>query len=212
MWGKIVLLIMFVMNTASGVAGDLEERYSRLIGPRPEVGLFKLALEGFTKINTDGEVRQLITIVDFRLPSTDKRLWVIDLERDSTIIHTYVSHGVNTGNLYATKFSNRPNSNQSSLGFFRTGETYYGRNGYSMRLDGLEPGINHNARKRAIVVHGAWYANPSIIARTGRLGRSFGCPAVPEAIHRTLIDTIANGTVLFIYKPQSEYLETSTLL
>ena len=110
------------------------------------------------------------------------------MRRKKIFYETYVSHGVNTGNLNATKFSNRVNSKKSSLGFFLTNETYFGSNGYSLRLDGLEPGINNNARKRTIVIHGAKYANPDFIKKTGRLGRSWGCPALPLGLNKEILD------------------------
>jgi len=188
--------------------GNLLDIYERISGNKPSVEVFSIALVGYQQtydagllINDNGN----ITIIDYSLPSTAKRLWVINLKTEKTIYHTYVAHGKNSGELYATKFSNIKNSNQSSPGFFLTSEIYQGKNGLSLRLDGLEPGINDAARTRAIVMHGAWYANESMISSAGRLGRSFGCPAVPVAIHKELIHTIANGSLIFIYVKDEGY-------
>lgn len=123
-----------------------------------------------------------------------------------------MSHGKNSGNNYATSFSNEEGSHKSSLGFYLTASTYQGRNGYSLILDGLEKGINDRARQRAIVMHGAAYANPSVIRGGGRLGRSFGCPAVPEKLSRPIIDAIKGGSVMYIYAAKPDYLAQSTVL
>ena len=124
---------------------------------------------------------------------------MIDVQERKILFHTYVAHGRNSGNVYAKSFSNKKGSYQSSLGFYITGKTYTGRNGYSMYLDGIEQDLNHAARKRAIVMHGAWYATEKFINNYGRLGRSYGCPAVPIKIHKELINKISDHTVLFIY-------------
>ena len=133
------------------------------------------------------------------------------MKNHKLLFSSLVAHGKNSGDKYATSFSNRNGSYMSSLGFYLTQETYQGSNGYSLRLNGLEEGINDNARQRAIVVHGASYANPSVI-KSGRLGRSFGCPALPQALARPIIDTIKGGSVMFIYAPiyitQSEILKS----
>lgn len=150
-----------------------------------------------------------LTIIDFSKPSTEKRFYVLDMKSKKVFYETYVSHGVNIGNLNATKFSNRVNSRQSSLGFFLTNETYFGSKGYSLRLDGLEPGINSNARKRAIVIHGAEYANPDFIEKTGRLGRSWGCPALPLGLNKEIIDTIKDGSVIFVNGNDLNYAQKS---
>lgn len=136
----------------------------------------------------------------------------MDLENHNVLFHTYVSHGRNTGSLMATDFSNVESSHKSSLGFYLTAETYYGRNGYSLRLDGMEEGFNDNARNRAIVIHGADYANENFIKSTGRLGRSYGCPAVPAEISKELIDTIKEKSVVFIYHTNTDYTENSKLI
>ncbi|HEY9185751.1 MAG TPA: murein L,D-transpeptidase catalytic domain family protein [Salegentibacter sp.] len=179
----------------------------------PALNVFERAMAGYTKLDEKGKVgNQLLTVIDFGLSSTTKRMWILDMTNKNVLFHTYVSHGKNTGGEYATKFSNTVNSLQSSLGFYVTGKTYYGKNGLSLYLDGQEKGFNHNARKRYVVVHGADYAEPSFIDRIGRLGRSYGCPAVPNTIAKDLIESIKGKSVIFIHKEDKNYLENSQLL
>ena len=135
---------------------------------------FNKALEGYNKI--DNKKKNILTVIDFTKPSNKERMCVIDMDNNKVLHSTVVAHGKNSGELYATSFSNVNGSNKSSLGFYVTSETYQGGNGYSLRLDGLEKGINDRARERAIVIHGAAYANKSVAANGRRLGRSLGCP------------------------------------
>lgn len=159
---------------------------------------FEKALTGYYQY--DGEGKSKLVLIDFTKPSTEKRFCVIDLERKQVLFETYVSHGRRSGENYAVSFSNEPGSNKSSLGFYRTGGTYQGKNGYSLLLDGLEKGMNDKARERAIVIHGANYADPAVLTGgSNRLGRSLGCPALPPALSREVIDTIKNGALLYIY-------------
>jgi hypothetical protein len=153
-----------------------------------------------------------LSVIDYSLPSTEKRLWVFDLETRELLFHELVAHGMNTGANRATRFSNADESKQTSLGLFVANETYVGRNGYSLRLDGLDAGINDNARRRAIVVHGADYVSADFARRQGRIGRSWGCPALPVAVHRQIIDTMKGGNLLFAYYPDSALLERSEFL
>jgi hypothetical protein len=145
-------------------------------------------------------------------PSVNKRLYVIDLEKQKLLLRTYVAHGRNSGELYAKKFSNDISSYQTSLGFYQTLTTYQGKHGLSLKLKGLETGFNTNALDRAVVIHGADYASESFIRKNGRLGRSLGCPAVPYEIHKDLIETIKNGACLFVYSPDPHYLQKSSFL
>jgi hypothetical protein len=174
---------------------------------------FDLALRGYSELKDSLHLREnIISVVDFSQPSTKKRFYLINLDSKKVLYQDYVAHGKNTGVLEAKKFSNTANSNQSSLGFFKTGETYYGKNGLSLRLDGLEKGINHLARKRAIVIHAADYAEESFIKIYGRLGRSYGCPSLPPKNYSKIIELIKDGTLLFIYSPQETYLRSSEIL
>jgi len=156
--------------------------------------------------------RPLLSVIDYSLPSTKPRLWVFDLARRQLLYREIVAHGVGSGDNYARTFSNTPESRQSSLGLFRTADTYYGKNGYSLRLEGLEPGINDLAYERTIVIHGADYVSTEFAARHGRLGRSWGCPALRREVARSVIDTVKEGTLLFIDHPQGGWLDGSTYL
>lgn len=149
---------------------------------------FRQAVAGYYKI--DNRKREVLTLIDFSRPSTAKRLFVFDMRERKVLFSSVVSHGKNSGDNYATSFSNEYGSYKSSLGFYLTESTYQGKNGYSLILNGLEKGINDRARERAIVMHGAAYADPSVVSRGGRLGRSFGCPAVPQKLSRPIIDAI----------------------
>jgi len=169
---------------------------------------FKQALTGYYKITT--ERNDIITLIDFTKPSTEERFYVLDIKQKKMLFSSHVSHGRNSGENYATSFSNQSGSYKSSLGFYLTGNTYYGKHGYSLILNGLEKGINDKAKERAIVIHGASYANPSAIAGKGRLGRSLGCPALPQAVSGAIINAIKNGSLLYIYADDKNYLEQSS--
>jgi hypothetical protein len=175
--------------------------------------VFNTAMTGHQKLLHDNKIAasNIITIVDLSQPSTNKRLYILDLETQKILFHTYVSHGKNSGELYATNFSNIPSSLQSSLGFYVTGDVYNGKHGMSLKLLGQEPGFNDEALDRAIVVHGADYVSEDFIKNTGRLGRSFGCPAVASELATPIINTIQNGSCLFVYYPDPTYLKTSLL-
>jgi L,D-transpeptidase catalytic domain len=171
------------------------------------------ALRAFACGQTRGEFAEpILTLVDYSLPSTEERLWVLDLAEGAVRFHALVSHGRESGLRQAVAFSNVPGSKQSSLGLFRTDETYFGRHGYSLRLVGLEPGVNDLAYERNIVVHGADYATPTFASKHGRLGRSWGCPALDPALHRDVIDTIRGGSALFAYYPDARWLASSAFL
>lgn len=174
----------------------------------------ELALKGFERLSESGAIGRdsILAIADFGKSSGEKRLFVIDLKKRKLVYKTYVAHGRNSGGEYANRFSNKPSSNMSSLGFFVTKGTYMGSNGYSLVLDGCEKGINDKARDRAIVMHAADYANEEVVKGRGYLGRSFGCPALPEKMNRKIIDRIKGGNVLFIYHPGSGYLQDSKLI
>ena len=171
---------------------------------------FRQAVTGYHKIA--GRKRDVLTLIDFSRPSTEQRLFVFDMGRRKLLFSSVVAHGKNSGDKYATSFSNEYGSYKSSLGFYLTETTYQGRNGYSLILNGLEKGINDRARERAIVMHGAAYADPSVAIRGGRLGRSFGCPAVPQKLSRPIIDAIKGGSVMYIYAGTPDYLAHSSVL
>jgi hypothetical protein len=153
-----------------------------------------------------------LTLIDYSKPSTEPRLWVFDLASGETLFTELVAHGRNSGDNFANHFSDEMNSRTSSIGLFRTADTYTGSNGYSLRLDGLEPGFNAHARERAIVMHGAPYVDASLAATQGRIGRSWGCPALRAAVAARVIDTIRGGGVIFSYYPDSDWLQTSRFI
>lgn len=176
----------------------------------PDKVVFEKAMTGYLNLSEANQVKsKTISIIDFTLPSTEKRFWVVDLAAGKIIYHSLVAHGKNTGDLYARQFSNKHDSYQSSLGFYLTGKTYTGKHGLSLKLHGLEPGINDHAESRAIVIHGANYVNEDYAKKVGRLGRSWGCPAIPMEQHKEIINLLAGGTCMFIYYPDEDYLSKS---
>ncbi|MGA9327041.1 MAG: murein L,D-transpeptidase catalytic domain family protein [Salegentibacter sp.] len=179
----------------------------------PALSVFEKAMEGYEKLENQGKVnKEILTVVDFDLSSKKKRMWIMDMKNKEVLFNTYVSHGQKTGVEFAKQFSNKVNSHKSSLGFFVTGETYIGKNGLSLFLDGMEKGINNNARKRYVVIHGADYATGNFVSRHGRLGRSYGCPAVPKAIAKSLINKIKGESVVYINKNDPGYMSRSSYL
>lgn len=175
---------------------------------------FNYALKGHDVLEDNGKIEKnnLLSIIDFSLPSGKKRLFIIDLESGELLFNTYVAHGKNSGQSIATKFSNKPNSFKSSLGFYVTGETYRGKHGYSLRLEGEEAGINDKALARGIVMHSAAYADEASVEQRGFIGRSLGCPAIPQNVHRQIIEAISNGSCLFMYSPNPFYLSHSKMI
>lgn len=180
----------------------------------PGRGLLEKALTGYLHLVEIGTIAtgKPLTIIDFSIPSSEDRLWVIDMEKFEVSYQSLVAHGRNSGERIAKNFSNQHSSYMSSLGFYITGETYQGNHGYSLRLDGLEKGINDQARSRAIVIHGADYVNEKFISATGRLGRSLGCPALPMGPHEVIINLIKDKSPIFIYADVPEYLAHSPFL
>lgn len=171
------------------------------------------AVKGYQKLVDSGLVsnNQYLTIVDMSQSSRSKRFYIIDMKNDKLVWNTYVSHGKNSGVDMAEHFSNAANSNETSLGFYVTKATYSGKHGLSLRISGLENGFNSNAEARGVVVHGASYVNAAR-ANSAYMGRSQGCPALPENEYAQVINIIKGGSVLFIYHPTEEYLQSSTLL
>ncbi len=183
-----------------------------------ELGLsryaFDYAVKGYHYLLSSGKLEndEIISIVDFSQASSKKRLYIIDLKNKRLLFNTYVSHGRNSGREMANEFSNIPESNKSSLGFYVTGDTYIGKHGFSMRLFGTEKGINDNANSRAIVMHSAPYVSENAIRMQGFIGRSLGCPALPENLYKPIIDKIKNGSCLFLYSPDKHYAANSDIL
>jgi hypothetical protein len=200
------VLIAALLAAAPARGGESRlVRAADIAGLRPQV--LRLALDAHARAEQWGETTSpLLTVIDYTRPSRERRLWVIDLARDSVLEQTLVAHGRRTGDDRAERFSNRPGSFESSLGTFVTGDSYWGKNGYSLHLRGLNPGLNDNAETRAIVMHGAWYATRAFVEKVGRLGRSEGCPALDPAVAQRVIDRIKGGSVVFAYYPDPELM------
>ena len=181
----------------------------RRLAPGLDPGVLALALEARACALRNGEVddEAKLAVIDYSRPSTEKRLWVFDVAGDALLFNEHVAHGSGTGDNIAKRFSNEDGSHATSLGLFRTAETYQGGNGYSLRMDGLDPGFNDHARSRAIVMHGAWYVNPDLIRTQGRLGRSQGCPALREQVAKVVIDTLKQRQLLFAYADDAAFLQ-----
>lgn len=186
----------------------------RTAAPQADPEALALALEARDCAVRSGaaDAADRLALIDYSRPSTEPRMWVFDLRRARLLYAEHVAHGRGSGENVPTAFSNREGSHQSSLGLFVTSDTYVGGNGYSLRMDGLEPGVNDAARERAIVIHGAAYVDPTVARRQGRLGRSFGCPALRPAVAREMIDTLKDGQLLFAYYPDRAWLDRSRFL
>lgn len=176
--------------------------------------VFELAYKGYYKLLEEGVLEKpgILTIADFSKSSAEKRLYILDIENQKILFNTLVAHGRQSGLRYAKDFSNRPESNKSSLGFYVTMNSYYGDHGLALKLKGLEKGINDKAYDRAIVMHGSDYVSSSFLQMQGYLGRSFGCPAIPRKETPGIINTIKNGSLLFIYHPNKVYRQKSNIL
>jgi hypothetical protein len=176
--------------------------------------VFDLALSAAACAVRSGSIEDLstLTVIDYSRPSTDKRLWVFDLRARALVYEELVAHGSGSGENVATTFSNEPETHQSSLGLFRTEDTYVGKNGYSLRLRGLDAGFNDRAYERAIVMHGAPYVSDDVARTQGRLGRSWGCPALRAGVARQVIDTVKGNGLLFAYYPNQKWLDSSKYL
>jgi hypothetical protein len=174
-----------------------------------DYNIFKQAFDGYNSIELTN--KNLLSIIDYSKPSNEKRFFIIDIENHKLLFHTLVAHGKKSGYLNATKFSNKIRSYKSSLGFFRTGNSYFGIRGYSLTLEGLEKGINDNARQRGIIIHGANYVDERIANGNGVIGRSWGCPAVSKKLSKEIINLLKGGSLLFIYANDELYKEKSVL-
>ena len=202
---KTVKLAVYAKTVESTMEAKIAMAYNNLHSDKfalPKLESFAVALKGYYSLKEKGLIKKdILTLVDFSLSSNTKRLWVIDLVTGDVLFHSLVAHGRNTGEEFASNFSNSAESFKSSLGFYSTGEIYSGKHGMSLRLDGLEKGVNDNARARGVVMHAADYVSNSFIKNHNRLGRSQGCPAVPAELSKEIINTIKNKSCFFIYHP-----------
>jgi L,D-transpeptidase catalytic domain len=180
---------------------------------QPDV--FDMALNAASCAVKSGAVAaapQTLTVIDYSKPSSERRMWVFDLKSRALLFEELVAHGQGSGANLATQFSNEPETHRTSIGLFKTDTTYVGKNGYSLRLDGLDQGINDRARERAIVMHGASYVSAAFVKAMGRLGRSWGCPAISAAVAKQIIDRVKGGGLVFAYYPDPQWLKTSKYL
>ncbi|WP_025385811.1 murein L,D-transpeptidase catalytic domain family protein [Legionella oakridgensis] len=178
--------------------------------PTLDKKVLKLALAAYQKAKEKGKVKKpVLTVIDYSLPSSKQRMWVFDVNREKLLYNTHVAHGKNSGLDIPHHFSNTPSSKATSLGTYVTRDTYFGSKGYSLNLQGLEKGFNDNAYSRRVVIHGAWYVEPSFIKRAGRAGRSWGCPSIAQTLAKPVINTIKGGSIVFAYYPDRKYLSHS---
>ena len=183
------------------------------LAPKLSKNVINLAVKALNCANNNSKkITENLSVIDYSLPSTAKRFWTFDIVNNKLLYNELVAHGKNTGTNYAKNFSNIPDSKQSSLGLFKTGATYTGRNGYSLYLNGLEKDFNDLALKRSIVMHGAKYVSQEFINKHGRLGRSWGCPAFTQILAKEIINTIKQEQYVFIYYPDNNWLKNSTYL
>lgn len=206
-------LLLFVVLGAPFAAGAATGRGGEAPTAPPRREVLDLALRAYDCARSRGEVsKSTLVVIDYALPSTERRLWVVEPGSGRVLQHELVAHGRGSGDVFAGRFSNEPQSYQSSLGLFVGRDAYHGEHGLSLRLDGLEPGINDQARHRAIVMHGAWYATQRHAARWGRLGRSLGCPALDPAAAPGVIEHLRDGAALFVYAEDPEWQRRSRYL
>ncbi len=208
------LFALLLSAPQPGNADPSNELAIRLHAEAPSLDgdVLRLALQARACAANEHPLSPVLAIIDYRRPSTEPRLWVFDITRRRLLYEELVAHGKNSGDDHTVRFSNKPGSLMSSLGVFLTRDTYTGRNGYSLRLAGLEEGFNHKSLERAIVMHGAGYVSLDAAQSLGRLGRSWGCPAVRPGIARKLIDTVKGGALLFSYYPDEKWLKSSRFL
>lgn len=210
---RLAVLLLLLCPAAAHAASASLLQQLRSEAPRANPRMLELALAALACADPEAlDADRRLAVIDYSLASDQPRMWVFDLARRELLYEELVAHGRGSGEQFAEHFSNVNGSHQSSLGLFRTAEPYQGRNGYSLRLQGLEPGVNDLAYDRAIVIHGADYVSPRFAQETGRIGRSHGCPAVSTTVAHALIDTLKNGHYLFSYYPQRDWLQHSAVL
>jgi hypothetical protein len=213
--GRLLFWLLLTLACHSALANTSKSVETRLLQSAPSINpkVLKLALTAMHCAEVYGEApASHLAVIDYSLPSTRQRLWVFNLKKSSLVYRELVAHGKNSGDNHANRFSNKLGSLQTSLGLFRTEDTYRGSNGYSLRLAGLEPGFNDKAMERAIVMHGAPYVDAKLSKTQGRIGRSWGCPAVRTGIAKKLIDTLKGGHFVFSYYPDQKWLKQSLFL
>lgn len=217
--GVLAALCLFVssgavqaVGTPQPMAAPLVTQLARIAPDLNGIVLQKAVSAMECALASGADPAERLAVIDFSLPSSEQRLWIFDLQQKRLLLQDLVAHGSGSGDNYAAAFSNIEGSHQSSIGLFRTSESYTGRHGYSLRMDGLEPGINDLARQRAIVIHAADYVDLNWIDRYGRIGRSQGCPAVRPEVAGMVVDKLKGGQFMFSYYPDEHWLATSEFL
>lgn len=196
------------ISTVDNVSQQLQHLSQK--APQLDRKVLKLALVAYKNAADKGTVKKpVLTVIDYSLPSSKQRMWIFDLRKERLLYNTYVAHGMNSGMNTPHHFSNKVSSKETSLGTYVTRDTYMGSKGLSLNLQGLERGFNDNAFNRRVVIHGAWYVEPDFIKKTGRAGRSWGCPSIAKTLAKPVINTIKNGSVVFAYYPDKYYLSHS---
>lgn len=213
----IIMLLSFITLPPAPVSAhnlaNFNDKYFITQTPNLNPKVLNLALELYECTTLQHiKHKEYLTIIDYSQPSNMKRLWLFDMTKNKLLLNTWVTHGMKSGELYTKYFSNRLDSHKSSIGLYLTGVAYTGQGGYSTRLKGMSPGFNDNAYKRALVVHGAWYVSQDFINKYGRVGRTWGCPAVSDSISKSLVDIIKNGSILFSYYPDKQWEHHPTYL
>ncbi|WP_404363317.1 murein L,D-transpeptidase catalytic domain family protein [Marinobacter sp.] len=215
---SVLFLALFplILSSPPSLGGGFDEQLVVQLArsaPNLDPGVLRSAVRASRcAVSTGVEAPERLAVIDFSLPSSEERMWIFDLSEQKLMFRELVAHGKNSGMTTATDFSNVLNSYQSSIGLFRASESYFGKHGYSLRLDGLETGINDRARERAIVIHGADYVDPSWVSAHGRIGRSHGCPAVRQGVIKNVVDNLKGGQLVFKYYPDQKWLQSSRFL
>ncbi|MCH9756736.1 MAG: murein L,D-transpeptidase catalytic domain family protein [Gammaproteobacteria bacterium] len=219
----LILMIFFSANLASDTPSvanlnsntDINTEVQHLSQKAPQLDkkVLKLALVAYEKVKRSGAAKKpILTVIDYSKPSSEQRLWIFDVNREKLLFNTHVAHGANSGSIIPKHFSNQVSSRETSLGTYVTQDTYMGSNGYSLNIKGLEKGINDNAYIRRVVVHGAQYVEPDFIKSTGHAGRSWGCLAIAKTLTKPIINLIKEGSVIFAYYPDKQYMSHSHYL
>lgn len=214
-WWGIAFLLMWNFSAALAASDNFLKNSEIFLKQDPKLKkkVLKLALNAYCKVRlTNPKIKPVITVIDYSLPSSERRLWVLDLDQKKILYNSLVAHGQNSGEKRTKFVSNVEGSHQTSIGVFLTGNTYYGKEGYSLKLHGLEKGFNDNAYRRGIVIHGSEYVNDYYVKKSGRIGRSWGCPAVEPHLAKAIIQTICDGTLLLSFYPDYQWLHTSSLI
>ncbi|WP_291720593.1 murein L,D-transpeptidase catalytic domain family protein [Bernardetia sp.] len=204
-----------IENISIAFENHIKAMYQKLKLKKAELDYvpFKTAYIGYLNLKAKGELKkEILTVLDFTKSSRFERMWIIDMKNQKLVRRELVAHGKNSGHDMVTSYSNKRGSNQSSMGFYVTDAPYIGKNGISLLINGMDKGYNCQARNRAVVMHGANYVNPKTMNRNGRLGRSFGCPAVEMHKAQEIIDYVKKGSCLFIYSGNAKYLQSSKWL